>query len=79
MPQLSTVEEMDDHFLYTVERCSECWQQKSDQPICYIAVGILQQTLRWVSGGLEFRVDQVSCKAMGDEACVFKIDKDPIR
>jgi len=77
--QISNVEEMDDHFLYRIERCSECWQQKSEQPICYIAVGILQQTLRWVSGGLEFRVDQIACKAMGEEACVFKIDKDPIR
>ncbi|MCP4361843.1 MAG: 4-vinyl reductase [Chloroflexi bacterium] len=77
--QGSHVGEKDDHFLYTIDRCSECWQQTSDRPICYIAVGILQETLRWVSGGLEFRVDQVACKAMGDEACVFKIDKDPIK
>jgi len=77
--QGSHVEEKDDHFLYTIDRCSECWQQTADRPICYIAVGILQETLRWVSGGLEFRVDQVACKAMGDEACVFKIDKDPIK
>lgn len=77
--QTSHVEELDDHFLYTIERCSECWQQTVDRPVCYIAVGILQETLRWVSGGLEFRVDQTACRAMGDDACVFKIDKDPIK
>jgi len=77
--QSSTVEEKDDHFLYTIDRCSECLGQKTERPVCYIAVGILQETLRWVSGGLEFRVDQIECKAMGHDACVFKIDKDPIR
>ena len=48
--QASHVEEMDDHFLYTIDRCSMCWGQHSDRAICYIAVGILQETLRWVSG-----------------------------
>lgn len=77
--QASYVEEQDDHFRYTIERCSECWQQTTDRPVCYIAVGILQETLRWVSGGLEFRVDQIACRSMGDSHCVFRIDKDPIK
>lgn len=77
--QTSHVEEKDDHFLYTIDRCSMCWGQQSDRAICYIAVGILQETLRWVSGGLEFRVDEIQCHAAGDEACVFKIDKEPIK
>ncbi len=77
--QTSYVEEFDEHFLYTMERCSMCWGQETDRPICFIGVGILQETLRWVSNGLEFRVDQIACKAMGDEACVFKVDKEPIK
>ncbi|HEX6387011.1 MAG TPA: 4-vinyl reductase [Anaerolineae bacterium] len=77
--QTSRVEEFDDHFLYYIDRCSMCWGRTSDRPICYIAVGILQETLRWVSGGLEFRVDEVECIAMGDNSCVFKIDKEPIK
>jgi len=56
-----------------------CWGQQADRAICYIAVGILQETLRWVSGGLEFRVDEIHCHAVGAEACVFKIDKEPIK
>ncbi|MEM7331198.1 MAG: 4-vinyl reductase [Chloroflexota bacterium] len=77
--QISRVEDFDDHFLYTIDQCSMCWGQESDGPICHIAAGILQETLRWVSGGMEFRVDQIKCKAAGDEACVFKIDKEPIK
>lgn len=77
--QSSRVEEFDDHFLYYIDRCSMCWERHTDRPICFIAVGILQEALRWVSGGLEFRVEETECIAMGADACVFKIDKEPIK
>jgi hypothetical protein len=77
--QSSRVEEFDAHFLYYIDRCSMCWGREADRPICYIAVGILQETLRWISGGLEFRVDEIECIAMGAKSCVFKIDKEPIK
>lgn len=77
--QTSWVEEHDDHFLYYINPCSMCWGRHTDRPVCYIAVGLLQEALRWVSGGLEFRVDEIECTAMGANACVFKIDKEPIK
>jgi hypothetical protein len=77
--QTSRVEDMDDHFLYYIDRCSMCWGRETDRPICFIAVGILQEALRWVSGGLEFRVEEIECIAMGATSCVFKIDKEPIK
>ena len=77
--QTSRVQEFDDHFIYYIDRCSMCWGRKADRPICFIAVGILQETLRWVSGGLEFRVDEIECVSMGAKSCVFKIDKEPIK
>lgn len=77
--QTSRVQEFDDHFIYYIDRCSMCWGRKADRPTCFIAVGILQETLRWVSGGLEFRVDELECISMGAKSCVFKIDKEPIK
>ena len=77
--QTSWVEEEDDHFRYYINPCSMCWGRQTDRPVCYIAVGLLQEALRWVSGGLEFRVDQIECMGMGAEACIFKIDKEPIK
>jgi predicted hydrocarbon binding protein len=77
--QTSWVEEHDDHFLYYINPCSMCWGRKTDRPVCYIAVGLLQEALRWVSGGLEFRIDEIECIAMGSNACIFKIDKEPIK
>lgn len=77
--QSSRVEEYDDHFLYYIDRCSMCWGREATRPICYIAVGILQESLRWVSGGLEFRIEEIECIAMGAASCIFRIDKDPIK
>lgn len=77
--QTSRSEEYDDHFLYYIDRCSMCWGIESDRPICHIAVGILQETLRWISGGLEFRVNPVECIGMGAKTGVIRIDKEPIK
>jgi hypothetical protein len=77
--QQSRVEEYDDHFLYYIERCSMCWGRETDRPLCHVAVGILQETLRWISGGLEFRVDIVECIGQGYKAGVLRIDKEPIK
>jgi hypothetical protein len=77
--QITRVENFDDHFIYTIDRCPVCWGQESDRPICFVAVGLLQEGLRWVSGGLEFRVEEIECFAGGGQACIFRIDKEPIK
>lgn len=77
--QITRVESFDDHHLYHIDRCPVCWGREADRQICYVAVGLLQEGLRWVSGGMEFRVEEVDCIAMGSESCTFKIDKEPIK
>jgi hypothetical protein len=77
--QLSTVEEKDDVLVYTIHKCSECHQRSGlDKPVCFVAVGLLQESLKWVSGGNEFRVNESKCVAMGDQVCEFIIQKEPI-
>jgi predicted hydrocarbon binding protein len=41
-------------------------------------MGLLQEGLRWVSGGKEFRVDEVACIATGATSCAFHVYKEPI-
>lgn len=77
--QITRVESFDDYHLYYIDRCPVCWGREADRPICFVAVGLLQEGLRWVSGGLEFRVEELECLAEGAPACTFKIDKDPIK
>jgi hypothetical protein len=76
--QISRVEEKDDHFDYFIDRCPICWGRKTDKPVCHVSTGVLQEALRWVSGGKEFRVDETHCIAMGDKSCVFAVYKEPV-
>ena len=76
--QHSEVEDRDDRFVYTIYRCPVCWGRTSDRPICYGAVGILQEGLRWVSGGKDFRVEEFECHAQGHEYCRFDVFKEPL-
>lgn len=76
--QKSEVEEADEHFVYTIRKCPVCWNRTSEKPICYGAVGILQEGLRWVSGGKDFKVEEIQCHAVGDEDCVFYVYKEPL-
>jgi len=68
----------EDHYLYHIARCSMCWDRKVDHPVCFIATGILEEALRWVSSGRTFRVDEITCIGMGDQTCSYAIYKEPI-
>jgi predicted hydrocarbon binding protein len=77
--QYSTVEERDHDFLYTIHRCPVCWGRRGlDKPVCFVAAGLIQAGLKWVSGGMEFRVNESHCVAMGHDVCDFIIQKEPI-
>ena len=76
--QLSTVEEKPDHLLYSIHRCPVCWGRTVDRPACFMATGLLQEGLKWLSGGREFKVTQTTCHAAGDPLCNFHIEKTPI-
>jgi predicted hydrocarbon binding protein len=77
--QYSTVEERENEFVYTIHKCPVCWGRAGvDKPVCFIAVGLLQEGLKWVSGGNEFRVNESKCVALGEEICEFIIQKEPI-
>ncbi|MCP4426803.1 MAG: 4-vinyl reductase [Chloroflexi bacterium] len=65
-------------FLWIIERCPVCWQRKSEAPTCHLAVGLLEQSLDWVSRGRRFGVEEVSCIAVGDETCTILISKKPL-
>jgi len=77
--QQTSVHEREHDFIYTIHRCPVCWgRHDSDKPVCFVATGLLQEGLKWLSGGNEFRVNESRCVAMGDEVCEFVIQKMPI-
>ncbi|HSQ18323.1 MAG TPA: 4-vinyl reductase [Anaerolineales bacterium] len=77
--QYSTVEEFDTEFRYTIHKCPQCWSRHGlEKPVCFMGAGLLQEGLKWVSGGSEFRVNESKCMAMGDSVCEYIIQKAPI-
>lgn len=77
--QISTSEEQESEFVYTIHRCPVCWGRTGEtKPVCFIATGLLQACLKWVSGGKEFRVNESKCVSNGNDVCEFIIQKTPI-
>jgi predicted hydrocarbon binding protein len=76
--QRTTLEEADDHFKFIIHQCPRCWGRTSQKPICYSGLGILEEGCSWVSSGLKFQVEEMACIAVGDNACVFHILKEPL-
>jgi len=61
-----------------IERCPLCWERQAADPCCALAVGILQETFYWVSGGKYFQVEEKNCIACGDGECTIVIDQIPM-
>lgn len=72
------IEDENGKLFWHIESCPLCWERKAVEPVCHLAVGLLQEALYWLSGGKVFHVEEVTCVATGDEACTIVIDKSPI-
>lgn len=69
------VVETRDHFICEIAPCPICAGRHSDEPICYLVVGFLQESLYWISNGKFFRITETHCIAKGDDCCRMEIDK----
>jgi predicted hydrocarbon binding protein len=72
------LEELPDAFCWHLRRCPFCWGRHTDSPCCHMAVGLLQETLYWVSGGKNFLIEETLCVARGDPSCLIRIDRQPL-
>lgn len=72
------VEESDSAIFWHIERCPLCWGRQTDEPVCHLAVGLLQEALYWLSGGKVFNVEETACIARGDPLCTITVEKTPL-
>jgi predicted hydrocarbon binding protein len=72
------IEETGNKIFWHIERCPLCWERKAKEPVCQLAVGLLQESLYWVSGGKMFNVEETACIGRGDPACTILIDRTPL-
>ncbi|MBI5824989.1 MAG: 4-vinyl reductase [Chloroflexi bacterium] len=72
------VEEKENKIFWHIERCPLCWERQAEEPVCHLAVGLLQEALYWLSGGKVFDVEETACIARGDQTCTITIDTIPL-
>ena len=72
------IEERDGKLIWHIERCPLCWGRHTSDVVCHLAVGLLQESLYWVSGGKIFDVEETLCIARGDPTCTIEIDQTPL-
>lgn len=46
--------------------------QHDSTPICYVTQGLIRESLLWATGQ-GFDVEEISCKALGQDTCEFKV------
>ncbi len=72
------IEESEDKIYWHIEQCPLCWERTTNEPICHLAVGLLQEAMYWLSGGKVFTIEETACIARGDSACTIEISKTPL-
>jgi hypothetical protein len=77
--QIVRAEKVGNKIFWHIERCPLCWGRKAEEPICHLAVGLLEEYLYWLSGGEIFNVEEIACIARGDKACTIMIDQTPFQ
>ena len=72
--QITNAKEINNTHYLTIHRCPYCWDRfNEDEPICSFASGLIKESLKWISGGIEYKVYESQCIASGDEVCEFRI------
>ncbi len=65
-------------YFFVLERCGFCDGRRVEEPSCSFLVGILEESLFWISRGRHFVVEETTCIACGDPVCTICIDKAPM-
>ena len=76
--QVVRIDEDSKYWYWHIETCPMCWERQADEPVCHLGVGVLNAVSFWATGGKRFRIAETECIAMGNETCVYTIEKLPI-
>ncbi len=66
------VHHSEDGLLLVDESSDQTFGQASEERLCWITVGMIQEALKWATGG-DHEVEEVSCRAAGAQSCRFQI------
>ncbi len=67
---------LDKELIFVDATSDTTYQQSSSAPICWATVGMIHRAIV-LSTGEEADIVEINCRAMGDEACKFRISQPP--
>jgi predicted hydrocarbon binding protein len=67
-----TVHTLDLDLLFVDHASPAAEAQQDSRPICFVTQGLIRESLFWATKQ-GFDVEEIACKAMGDETCEFKV------
>jgi predicted hydrocarbon binding protein len=70
------IEDRGDSFVMIMPECANCAGKQSSEPMCLIHVGVIQESIHWLSGK-EPEVKQTAARSMGADACMWEVSKKP--
>lgn len=70
-----TLGEDDENYWFVMMEPGLCSNRQTESPACSLMVGILEESLYWVSRGRRFWVEETNCIACGDPVCMIRVDK----
>lgn len=73
--QVVRVEEDETAWKWVIERCPMCWGRTAEEPVCHLAVGVLNSASKWATGGEVLRIKAVECIGMGAKEGVILLEK----
>ncbi|HLF29362.1 MAG TPA: V4R domain-containing protein [Anaerolineae bacterium] len=65
-------------FVYAARDCPSCAGLQADRPICHVFEGALIEGGHYVTGGKDFQIAEVACRALGAPECIWEVSKTPI-
>jgi predicted hydrocarbon binding protein len=68
-----TISEDAQYFYYEAWNCAYCKGWTHDAAVCYAVAGFVHGIVAWALDSDEFQVQEISCRAKGDDVCKFKI------
>ncbi len=66
-------------FYWIADTCGLCWDRRTTYPACSLRIGLIQETVYWVSRGRRFAIEEISCVGMGAASCTVAIGKSPLK
>lgn len=67
-----SVHTLDMDLIYVDHASASAHDQSESRPICFVTQGLIQESLYWATGK-SYDVEEVHCKAQGEQNCEFKI------